>query len=108
MNEKKVYADEFQTTFVSAKEMLDFLAERTKTSEWLCKPTKALRLAALEKEREKIEPDDPGVLSDTEKNTQLVLKVAGKTYPVRNCAIAGTAGDDPCPGAPALSGKNKC
>ena len=27
------------------------------------------------------------ILKDTEKNTQLALKVRGETYPVRDCAI---------------------
>lgn len=89
MNETKVYADAFQTNFANAKEMLEFLAERTRTSQWIRKPTRAIRLAALEKEVEKMDKAsaDQDVLSDTEKNTQLVLKVAGETYPVRDCAI---------------------
>lgn len=92
MNEARVYADEFQTTFANAKEMLEFLAERTKTSRWIRKPTKSLRLAPLEKEADNLEEASEEetmgeILQDTERNTQLVLKMKGESYPIRNCAI---------------------
>lgn len=91
MNEAKVYADGFQTTFASTKEMLDFLANRGASSQWIRKPTRMLRLIPLEKEADKLKGtsgnsmDD--ILEDTEKNTNLLLKVNGKAYPVRDCAI---------------------
>lgn len=91
MNEAKIYADEFQTTFANTKEMLDFLASRGQNSQWIRKPTRLLRLLPLEKEADKLKgssgnPMDD-ILEDTEKNTNLLLKVNGETYPVRNCAI---------------------
>lgn len=91
MNEARIYADEFQTTFANTKEMLDFLASRGQNSQWIRKPTRLLRLLPLEKEADKLKgssgnPMDD-ILEDTEKNTNLLLKVNGETYPVRNCAI---------------------
>ena len=91
MNEARIYADEFQTTFANTKEMLDFLASRGQNSQWIRKPTRLLRLLPLEKEANKLKgssgnPMDD-ILEDTEKNTNLLLKVNGETYPVRNCAI---------------------
>lgn len=92
MNEAKVYADGFQTTFENAGEMMNFLAKRTETSSWIRRPTKTLRLLPLEKEADKIEDmTDDGlveeILQDTEKNTQLVLKIKDRSYPVRDCAL---------------------
>ena len=91
MNETRVYADGFHTTFANAGEMLEFLAERTKTTKWIRKPTKSLRLVPLEKESEQFEEtkvaDMEEILEDTDRNTQLVLKIRGESYPVRSCAI---------------------
>lgn len=91
MNEAKIYADEFQTTFANTKEMLDFLASRGQNSQWIRKPTRLLRLLPLEKEADKLKGSSGNsmddILEDTEKNTNLLLKVNGETYPVRNCAI---------------------
>ena len=55
MNETRIYADAFETTFANTKEMLEFLAERAKASQWIRKPTRMLRLVPLEKEAETIE-----------------------------------------------------
>ena len=61
-----------------------------------------LRLAPLEKEAQNLDAADASmeeILEDTEKNTQLVLKMRGESYPVRDCAIrtilsrAGVNGD---------------
>lgn len=91
MKETKIYADEFCTTFASTTEMLEFLAERAKQSKWIRKPTRMLKLIPLEKEAETIEEacekELEGIVEDTEKNTQLVLKVNKDFYPVRDCAI---------------------
>ncbi len=35
MNETMVYADGFEKTFATVKEMLDFLSRRGKASEWI-------------------------------------------------------------------------
>lgn len=91
MNETRIYADAFETTFANTKEMLEFLAERAKASQWIRKPTRMLRLVPLEKEAETIEKactkQLEGIVEDTEKNTQLVLKINGEVYPIRDCAM---------------------
>lgn len=92
MNETRVFADEFQTSFASATELLEFLAERAKTSKWIRRPTKALRLRPLAKEADSLSGTTATgnlqeIVDDTEKNTQLALKVKDETFPVRDCAI---------------------
>ncbi|MCB6415673.1 transposase [Faecalimonas umbilicata] len=91
MNEAGIYADGFATTFADTKEMLEFLANRGKNSQWIRKPTRMLRLIPLEKGADKVKGvlgnSTKELLEDTEKNTNLLLKVNGETYPVRNCAI---------------------
>ena len=103
MNETMVYADGFEKTFATAEEMLGFLVRREKSSEWIRKPIRALRLVPLEKEADNLENGEAEmeeILKDTEKHTRLVLKVRGDVYPVRNCAIqtilgrAGIGGDE--------------
>lgn len=47
MNETRIYADAFETTFANPKEMLDFLAERAKAATWIRKPTRSLRLVPI-------------------------------------------------------------
>lgn len=97
-----VYADGFVETFDTAEEMLSFLSRRSRSSRWIRKPTRSLRLIPLEKEAKNLESgvkemDD--ILADTEKNTQLLLKMRGEIYPIRDCAIqtilsrAGVNGD---------------
>ena len=80
----------------------DNLAERGRNAKWIRKPTNTLRLAPLEKEAQNLDAADASmeeILEDTEKNTQLVLKMRGESYPVRDCAIrtilsrAGVNGD---------------
>lgn len=44
MNETRIFADAYQTTFADPKEMLEFLAQRAKESSWIRKPTRTLRL----------------------------------------------------------------
>lgn len=91
MNEKRIFADAYQTTFADPKEMLEFLAQRAKESSWIRKPTRTLRLVPAIQEVGKMK-DTVGknweeILEDTENNTQLALKIKGETYPVRTCAI---------------------
>ena len=52
MNETRIYADAFETTFANPKEMLDFLAERAKVATWIRKPTRSLRLVPISQEAE--------------------------------------------------------
>ena len=91
MNETRVYADGFHTTFANVGEMLEFLEERARTTKWIRKPTKSLRLVPLEMESEQFEETEEmeleEILEDTDKNTQLVLKIRNESYPVRSCAI---------------------
>ena len=100
MNEARVFADSFERTFANVRELLDFLAERGRNSQWIRKPTSSLRLVPLEKEVQKLDTSSlEDILEDTEKHTQLVLKMRGEAYPVRDCAIrtilsrAGVNGD---------------
>ncbi len=91
MNETRIFADAYQTTFADPKEMLEFLAQRAKESSWIRKPTRTLRLVPAIQEAGKMK-DTVGknweeILEDTENNTQLALKIKGETYPVRTCAI---------------------
>ena len=90
MNEARVYADGFERSFAEVKDLLEFLAERGRNAKWIRKPTNTLRLAPLEKEAQNLDAADASmeeILEDTEKNTQLVLKMRGESYPVRDCAI---------------------
>ena len=91
MNETRIYADGFRTTFASTTEMMEFLAERAKQSKWIRKPTRMLRLVPLKKEAESLEDtcenEMEGIVEDTERNTQLVLKFNKESYPIRDCAI---------------------
>ena len=97
-----VSADGFERSFAEVKDLLEFLAERGRNAKWIRKPTNTLRLAPLEKEAQNLDAADASmeeILEDTEKNTQLVLKMRGESYPVRDCAIrtilsrAGVNGD---------------
>ena len=89
MNEAMVYADGFERTFAKKEEMLEFLTRRGEASKWIRKPTRLLRLVPLEKEAGNLEDSEEmeEIVADTEKNTQLVLKIRGESYPVRDCAI---------------------
>lgn len=90
MNEARVFADEFQTSFAEENELLGFLRNRTQASGWMRKPTRELRLVPMDDD--KIQKSgtvvgDTEVLSDTEKHTKLMLKTKEAYYPVRDCAI---------------------
>lgn len=90
MNEARVFADGFQTSFAEENELMEFLHNRARASAWMRKPTKELRLVPMDNEKvQKAETviGDTEVLSDTGKNTQLLLKTKEAYYPVRDCAI---------------------
>ena len=79
MNETRIFADAYQTTFADPKEMLEFLAQRAKESSWIRKPTRTLRLVPAIQEAGKMK-DTVGknweeILEDTENNTQLALQM---------------------------------
>ena len=88
MNETRIYADAFETTFANTKEMLEFLAERAKASQWIRKPTRMLRLVPLEKEAETIE-------KSLYKATGRNCRGYGEKYPV---GIKDQWGSVSCPG----------
>lgn len=84
MNETRIFADAYQTTFADPKEMLEFLAQRAKESSWIRKPTRTLRLVPAIQEAGKMK-DTVGknweeILEDTENNTQLALKIKTCNY----------------------------
>lgn len=91
MNEARVFADRFQTSFAKQHELMGFLQNRTKASAWMRRPTKELRLVPMN--NEKVQKaiaagvGDAEVIADTEENTQLMLKAKEDYYPVRDCAI---------------------
>ena len=75
MNETRIFADAYQTTFADPKEMLEFLAQRAKESSWIRKPTRTLRLVPAIQEAGKMK-DTVGknweeILEDTENNTPI-------------------------------------
>ncbi|SDH32712.1 hypothetical protein [Marvinbryantia formatexigens] len=91
MNETRIFADAFETAFATPGELLEFLAERGKTSKWIRRPARMLRLVPISEEAEHMEEnaedDWEGILKDTQENTKLALKIRGEAYPVRDCAI---------------------
>lgn len=92
MNEARVFADEFQTSFAEENELMRFLGERTKNGFWIRKPTRELRLVPLENSKvqkavSQSYAGDEEILSDTEQHTRLMLQMKDKYYPIRECAI---------------------
>ena len=95
MMETKVFADDFSCSFSEPRDFLQFLGERKAKSEWMTAPSKDLRFEPVEKGSAlgdlymKIYDHNGAadVLEDTMENTSLLLKVDGKDYPVRSCAI---------------------
>lgn len=95
MTESKVFADNYSCSFTEPGDFLQFLGERKAKSKWMTVPSKEIRFEPVEKGTSlgdlymKIY-DSNGtaeVLEDTMENTSLMLKVDGKDYPVRSCAI---------------------
>ena len=70
MNETRIFADAYETTFADPGELLEFLAERGKTSSWIRKPTRMLRLVPISEEAERMGSsagtDWEEILKDTE------------------------------------------
>lgn len=96
MEEMNVYADEFQKNFLTQDSFLDFIKRIARGSQWERKRSKELKLVSYE-EGSHIDQElrqqyadcgmDEGILKDTLTGTGLLLKLKGKYYPVRNCAI---------------------
>ncbi|MCF2617293.1 transposase [Oscillibacter valericigenes] len=95
MMETKVFADDFSCSFSEPRDFFQFLGERKAKSKWMTAPSKDLRFEPVEKGSAlgdlymKIYDHNGAadVLEDTMENTSLLLKVDGKDYPVRSCAI---------------------
>ena len=95
MMETKVFADNFSCSFSEPGDFFQFLGERKAKSEWMTAPSKNLRFEPVEKGSAlgdlymKIYDHNGAadVLEDTMENTSLLLKVDGKDYPVRSCAL---------------------
>lgn len=87
----ETYADGFKVNFNEQEEFLNFLNYIERTSDWTTIKAKALRLFALKEDKDiedyKKKGIDEGILMDTVKNTELILKAGKNYYPVRNCAI---------------------
>jgi hypothetical protein len=95
MMESKVFADNFSRSFSESGDFFQFLSARQARSKWMTAPSKELRFEPVERgstlgnlymqiyDRN----GDADVLEDTMENTSLLLKVDGKEYPVRSCAI---------------------
>lgn len=91
MSEARVFADGFWKSFAGEGELMKFLRERTGESGWIRRPTKELRLIPMENEKARqvcaAKAGTEEILTDTEKHTQMLLKVKKEYYPVRDCAI---------------------
>lgn len=95
MMESKVFADNFSRSFSESGEFFQFLSARQARSKWMTAPSKELRFEPVERGSTLgnlymqiyDHNGDADVLEDTMENTSLLLKVDGKDYPVRSCAI---------------------
>lgn len=95
MMESKVFADNFSHSFSESGDFFQFLSARQARSKWMTAPSKELRFEPVERGSTLgnlymqiyDHNGDADVLEDTMENTSLLLKVDGKDYPVRSCAI---------------------
>lgn len=95
MENARVYADDFTSSFVKEGDFLEFLKNREMNSRWETKKSKKIRFIALEKDSKLTaelkakyaEDGNEGIIDDTLENTRLLLKAEDMAYPVRNCAI---------------------
>lgn len=95
MMESKVFADNFSRSFSESGDFFQFLSARQARSKWMTAPSKELRFEPVERGSTLgnlymqiyDHNGDADVLEDTMENTSLLLKVDGKEYPVRSCAI---------------------
>lgn len=96
MDDMNVYEDGFHKLFLTQVDFLDFIKRISRSSQWERKRSKELRLVSFE-EGSRIDQElrqqyadcglDEGILKDTLASTGLLLKLKGKYYPVRSCAI---------------------
>lgn len=95
MMESKVFADNFSRSFSESGDFFQFLSARQARSKWMTAPSKELRFEPVERGSTLgnlymqiyDHSGDADVLEDTMENTSLLLKVDGKDYPVRSCAL---------------------
>ena len=95
MMESKVFADNFSRSFSESGDFFQFLSARQARSKWMTAPSKELRFEPVERGSTlgnlymQIYDHNGAaeILEDTMENTSLLLKVDGKDYPVRSCAI---------------------
>ncbi len=95
MNEARLYADNFGTTFDDESEFLSFLRNRNSDSWWKKEDTSKLRFRAIDDgtpDTQKIldcyeSSGKQDIIDDTMENTRLLLQAQDNCYPVRNCAI---------------------
>ena len=91
----KVFADNFSRSFSESGDFFQFLSARQARSKWMTAPSKELRFEPVERGSTLgnlymqiyDHNGDADVLEDTMENTSLLLKVDGKDYPVRSCAL---------------------
>lgn len=95
MTESKVFADDYSRNFSEPGDFFQFLSDRKARSRWMTAPSKELKFEPVERGSTlgnlymQIYDHNGAadVLEDTMENTSLLLKVDGKDYPVRSCAI---------------------
>lgn len=95
MTESKVFADNYSRSFSESGDFFQFLSDRKARSKWMTAPSNELRFEPIEKGSTlgnlymQIYDHNGAadVIEDTMENTSLLLKVDGKDYPVRSCAI---------------------
>ena len=95
MNETKVFADGYFSSFAGEGDFLSFLKSRKDKTIWDKKASNNLRFEALVKDTARTEAivdnfkatGKEDVIADTLEGTQLVLRAGKECIPVRNCAI---------------------
>ena len=95
MTERKIFADSFSQSFTETGEFFQFLSDRKSRSQWMTSPSRELQFEPVERGStlgnlymQIYDHNGTGeILEDTMANTSLLLKVDGKDYPVRSCAI---------------------
>lgn len=85
------YQDDFEKSFSSQEEMMQFLAGLEKKMEWCCMEATQLKVIPLDGHPEcqvKIENEESaGILEDTGRNTGLLIDVGGRIFPVGRTAM---------------------
>lgn len=95
MTESKVFTDNFSRSFTEPGDFFQFLSDRKARSKWMTAPSRELQFEPVERGSTlgnlymQIYDHNGAaeILEDTMENTSLLLKVDGKDYPVRSCAI---------------------